>query len=51
MDVQERLYEELNSILKPNEQITEDHLTKLKYLKYTVKENFRFENNINIRKI
>ena len=41
LDTQEKLYQEINSVLKPNEPITEDHLAKLKYLKYTVKENFR----------
>jgi len=40
-DVQEKIYQEVNSLVKLNEQITEDHLAKLKYLKYSVKENFR----------
>ena len=41
LDIQDKLYQEIDSVLKPNESITEDHLAKLKYLKYTVKENFR----------
>ena len=41
-DVQEKLYQEINTILKLNEQITEDHIAQLKYLKYSVKENLRW---------
>ena len=41
LDVQEKLYQEINTILKLNEQITEDHIAQLKYLKYSVKENLR----------
>lgn len=44
-DVQEKLYQEINSVLKVDEPITEDHLSKLKYLKYSTKENFRLANH------
>lgn len=40
-DVQERLNQEINSVLKLNEPITEEHISKLKYLKYSVKESLR----------
>ena len=40
-DEQEKLYKEINSILKLGESINEDHIAKMKYLKYSVKENFR----------
>jgi len=40
-DVQNKLYEEIKSVIKSNESVTEEHLEKLKYLKYVVKESMR----------
>jgi hypothetical protein len=40
-DVQQDLYNEINSILKPDEQITPELLDRFKYLKNVVKEAAR----------
>lgn len=39
--VQQNLYEEINSVLKGSTDVTEDHIAKLKYLKNVVKESGR----------
>jgi len=40
-DIQNKLYNEISSILKPDEQVTEEHLVQFKYLKWIVKESQR----------
>ena len=40
-DVQAKLHNEISSILKRDEAITDDHLAKMKYLKHTLKETLR----------
>ncbi len=40
-EVQEQLYKEINTVLHLNQQITQDHISQLKYLKNSVKENLR----------
>ena len=41
--IQEKLYQEISQVLKPDEEITGEKLSQLKYLKCVVKENFRYE--------
>ncbi len=41
-EVQQNLYEDINSIVKKDQDLTEDHIEKLKYLKNVVKESARF---------
>ncbi len=41
-EVQQNLYEEISSVVKKDQEITEEHIEKLKYLKNVVKESARF---------
>ena len=41
-DVQQKLYEEINQILKGDKSINEDHIEKMKYMKNVFKETQRF---------
>jgi hypothetical protein len=40
-DMQQNLYEEINSVIGKDSNITETHLSKLKYLRNVVKESAR----------
>ena len=40
-EAQQKLYEELAAHLRPDEEINEEHLEQLKYLKNVVKETLR----------
>jgi cytochrome P450 len=45
-EVQQTLYDEIVSVVKKDDDITEDHIEKLKYLKMVFKESGRFVNRI-----
>jgi cytochrome P450 len=47
-EVQQILYDEIVSVVKKDEEITEDHIEKLKYLKMVVKESGRFVKNTHV---
>ena len=40
-EVQEKLYQDLESVLGNDEEVTPEHLTKLPYLKACLKESMR----------
>nr|QUF59382.1 cytochrome p450 CYP3047B1 [Brachionus angularis] len=45
-DIQEKLYQEIKSVVKPNEDVNEEHLEKLKYLKLVIKESMRLHSTV-----